>query len=116
MNVEPSEHVTTSGAQILVLMHVVKVHNVELETMVPFVPVQGDLLEIQQLLAALTEIVDSPVNVVAAMLSESHDIDDSLMTTSHHSSRMLSPCTNKIYFPLTDQAIISPHMNTDIGK
>ena len=56
-----------------------------------FTPSFRDLLEIQQLLAGLTKIVDSAVNVVVAMLSESHDIDDSLMTTSHHSSRMLSP-------------------------
>jgi hypothetical protein len=71
-------------------MHVVKVHNVGPETMVQFVLALRDLLEIQQLLAVQTEIADSAANVVAAMLSGFHDTDDSLMTTSHHSSRMLS--------------------------
>jgi hypothetical protein len=47
-----------------------------------------DLLEILPLHVvqteiAETEIADSTANVVAAMLLESHDTDDSLMTTSH---------------------------------
>ena len=50
-----------------------------------------DLLEIRQLHVEQTEIADSAANVVAAMLLESHDTDDSLMTTSQRSSRIKTP-------------------------
>jgi len=70
-------------------MHVVKVHNVGPETMAQFVLALRDSLEIQRLLAVQTEIADSAANVVAAMLSGFHDIDDSLMTTSHRFFRIM---------------------------
>lgn len=87
-NVDPSVPVTTFDVLILALMHVVKEHNVEPEIMAQFALAQRDLLEILQLHVVQTEIAepeiaDSTANVVAAMLLESHDTDDSLMTTSH---------------------------------
>jgi len=84
MNVEVKEPVTTSDAQIPVLMHAVKVLNAEHVITGLFARVQGAILEIQLPLVAPIEIVDLAANAEAAMSLESLDTEDSSTITSLH--------------------------------
>lgn len=104
-NVDLSVPATTFDAQTHAQMHADNKHNVEHATMEQFVHVQGDLLEILQLLAVKTETatitgigVALVANVAARMSSEPVAIEDSLTRSLHHSFKLDDKMANHTFF------------------